>query len=89
MGFFRLVAAVVFAVSFVGASAEAQSCTGLCLQQVSCPNNGTTTVKGVIYAPNGVDPIPNVTVYIPNAPVDAFTPGVSCPVLGAAPPARR
>jgi hypothetical protein len=39
----------------------------------------------VVYAPNGTDPLPNVTVYVPNAPVDAFTPGVSCPVAGAPP----
>jgi hypothetical protein len=65
--------------------AFAQSCTGLCLQQVTCPNGGTTTVSGVVYAPNGTDPLPNVTVYIPNAPVAAFTPGVSCDVVGAPP----
>ena len=68
------------------AAAQTQtSCTGLCLQQVSCPNNGTTSITGTVYAPNGTDPLPNVTVYIPNAPVDAFTPGVQCPVVGAPP----
>jgi hypothetical protein len=69
----------------LGADASAQSCTGLCLQQTTCSNGGTTSISGVVYAPNGTDPLPNVTVYIPNAPVDAFTPGVSCPVVGAAP----
>jgi hypothetical protein len=39
----------------------------------------------VVYAPNGTDPLPNVTVYVPNAPVDAFTPGVSCPISGSPP----
>jgi hypothetical protein len=39
----------------------------------------------VVYAPNGTDPLPNVTVYIPNAPVDAFPAEVSCPVVGALP----
>ena len=52
---------------------------------MSCPGGATTTISGVVYAPNGTDPLPNVTVYIPNAPVDAFTPGVSCPVVGQAP----
>ena len=61
------------------------ACTGLCLQQVSCAGGKTTTISGTVYAPNGVDPLPNVTVYIPNAPVDAFTPTVSCPVAGQAP----
>jgi hypothetical protein len=42
-------------------------------------------VSGVVFAPNGVDPLPNVTVYVPNASVDAFTPGVSCPVVGTPP----
>jgi hypothetical protein len=70
----------------MGAAAAAQSsCTGLCLQQVSCANNGTTSITGTVFAPNGTDPLPNVTVYIPNAPVDAFPPGVSCPVVGAPP----
>ena len=70
------------------------TCTGLCLQQqVACgPDGGvlpdgatpvTTTVTGTVYAPNGVDPLPNVLVYIPNAPVQPFTPGVACEhVLG-------
>lgn len=62
-----------------------QTCTGLCLQQVACPNGGTTTISGVVYTPNGKDPLPNVIVYIPNAAVDAFTAGVSCPVSGAPP----
>ena len=81
----RLLSVLALAISLTPAGAQSQSCTGLCLQQVSCPNNGTTTVTGVIYAPNGIDPLPNVTVYIPNAAVDAFTPGVSCPVIGAPP----
>jgi hypothetical protein len=68
--------------------AGAQSCTsGYCLQQQqqTCANNGTTSVTGTVYAPNGTDPLPNVTVYIPNDVVQPFTPGVSCPVVGAAP----
>ncbi|MDR3744765.1 MAG: choice-of-anchor D domain-containing protein [Acidobacteriaceae bacterium] len=69
----------------LGGVAAAQSCTGLCLQQTTCTAGATTSISGVVYAPNGTDPLPNVTVYIPNAPVDAFTPGVSCPVAGSAP----
>ena len=64
---------------------QAQSCTGLCLQQVACTGGATTSISGVVYAPNGVDPLPNIVVYIPNAPVDAFTPGVSCPIVGQPP----
>jgi len=58
--------------------ASAQSCTGLCLQQVTCPAGGTTSISGTVYAPNGTDPLPNVTVYIPNATVDPLPAGVSC-----------
>lgn len=77
--------ALLAAVVGLSPQAFAQSCTGLCLQQVSCPNGGVTTITGTIYAPNGVDPLPNVIVYIPNAPVDAFAPGVACPVVGQPP----
>ena len=59
-------------------------CTGLCLQQGTCsPPSVTTTVTGTVYAPNGVDPLPNALVYVPNAPVLPFTPGVSCDTCGA------
>ena len=61
------------------------ACTGLCQQQVSCPNGGLTTITGKILAPNGVDPLPNVLVYIPNAPVAAFPAGLTCPAVGAPP----
>jgi len=55
------------------------ACTGLCLKQVACtPSTVTTTITGTVYAPNGVDPIYNALVYIPNAAVSAFTRGVQC-----------
>jgi hypothetical protein len=61
------------------------SCTGLCLQQVSCPTPGvTTTVTGTVYSPNATDPLPDALVYVPNAAVQPFTPGVSCDNCGAA-----
>jgi hypothetical protein len=62
---------------------------GLCLggyaAAQTCSGNQTTTVSGTVYAPNGTDPLPNVTVYIPTTTVDPFIPGVSCPVVGASP----
>ena len=76
---------VLFGLGLAPAASAGQACTGLCLQQQQCPGNTTTSISGVVYAPNGTDPLPNVTVYIPNAPVEAFTPGVSCPVVGAPP----
>jgi hypothetical protein len=59
--------------SVVGGQALAQTCSG----------SQTTSISGTVYAPNGTDPLPNVTVYIPTATVAPFTPGVSCPVVGA------
>jgi hypothetical protein len=79
-------ALVIFTVGLtLAGSAAGQSCVGLACQQVTCSGNATTSISGTVYAPNGTDPLPNVTVYIPNAPVDPFTPGVSCPVVGAPP----
>src|SRR6185436_2148895 len=56
------------------------SCTGLCLNQVSCPNNGDTTITGKVVAPNGMDPVYNALVYIPNGMVQNFVdgPGTTC-----------
>jgi len=67
------------------ACAQTTSCTNLCLQQTSCTGNATTSISGKVYAPNGSDPLPNVTVYIPNDVVQPFTAGVSCPLVGAPP----
>jgi hypothetical protein len=64
------------------------SCTGLCTQQVKC-DSGQTTLTGTVFA--GVsawtgltpDPVPNVLVYVPNAPLQAFTAGAACRQCGA------
>ncbi len=61
-------------------------CVNLCKQQVACPNGGTTTLSGTVFAPEQTnpDPVYNAIVYVPNAPVQPFTPGVSCDKCGAA-----
>jgi hypothetical protein len=83
----RLIAAFVLLIPGFAISAAAQSActTGLCLQQVSCPAGTSTTITGKVYAPNYVDPLPNVLVYIPNAPVAAFPATVSCTITGVVP----
>src|SRR5665213_2103107 len=80
---------LLFVLLMLGLGGEAvagqTSCVGLACQVQTCPGNTTTSITGTVYAPNGTDPLPNVTVYIPNAPVDPFTPGVSCPIVGTPP----
>jgi hypothetical protein len=61
---------------------SASSCLNLCKQQMACPG-GETTLSGIVHAPTPArlgtaDPLYNVLVYVPNAPVAAFTPGVAC-----------
>lgn len=59
-------------------------CTGLCEQQAACPGGGTTSVSGTVFAPNGQLPIYGALVYVPNAAVAPFAPGVTCEQCGAA-----
>lgn len=82
----RHIAPLLLLFSLVGPlRAQTQTCTGLCLKQVSCSSGGTTTISGTVYAPNGTDPLPNVLVFIPNAPVAAFKQGIECLAPGTPP----
>lgn len=54
------------------------NCTGLCLNQVPCPTDNETRLTGVVYAPNGTQPLYNALVYVPNAPLPAIDAGPSC-----------
>jgi hypothetical protein len=53
-------------------------CTGLCQNQVTCPTDNETRLSGVVYAPNGTQPLYNALVYVPNAPLPAISAGPSC-----------
>jgi hypothetical protein len=64
-------------------AAEPPSCTGLCMQQVACPEGLATTLTGTAYTPSGMDPVYNAVVYVPSAPLAPFSPGVSCEPCGA------
>jgi hypothetical protein len=64
-------------------------CTGLCTQQVKCDSGTPTTITGTVLA--GVsawtglppDPVPNVLVFVPNAPLQPFAAGAACRQCGA------
>jgi hypothetical protein len=66
------------------------TCTGLCTSQVTCGDGGAqTSVTGTVLAGASAwtnlapDPVPNVLVYVPNAPLQPFTAGASCRQCGA------
>ena len=58
---------------------SALSCTGLCTQQTVCTGTATTSISGKVFAPNGVDPLYNTLVYVPNSAVLPFVDGVAVP----------
>jgi hypothetical protein len=55
-------------------------CEGLECNVAQCSKQGKpeTTVSGTVFAPNGTLPLYGIKVYIPNAPVPAFTDGAEC-----------
>jgi hypothetical protein len=64
------------------------NCTGLCGQQVNCGAGVVTTITGRVVAGTlptygTPDPVPNVLVYVPSAPLQTFKPGVQCSTCGA------
>ncbi len=52
-------------------------CSGIKCNVVQCAS-GTTSVSGVVYDPAGVNPLYNVTVYVPNAALDTIPTGATC-----------
>ena len=59
-------------------SSTGGGCTGLQCQVATCTGTATTSLSGKVYDPAGKVPLYNVTVYIPNATLDAIPEGVSC-----------
>jgi hypothetical protein len=58
-------------------------CEGLECQQVECTGGATTTVSGIVTAPNGTLPLYNAIVFVPNAPLDPLADGASCDRCGS------
>ena len=53
-------------------------CVGLECSKPTCSGQNTTTLTGKVFAPNGLDPLYNVLVYVPNADLKPFDDGVTC-----------
>lgn len=53
-------------------------CQGLECFQVDCDGGGTTSISGVVTAPNGTLPLYNATVYVPRGEVGPLPDGLAC-----------
>jgi hypothetical protein len=57
---------------------DAPACQGLACAQVQCGGGATTSISGTVTMPNGVLPLPGVTVYVPRGAVAPISTGASC-----------
>jgi hypothetical protein len=48
------------------------------MKQVRCDGGATTSISGTVYDPAGLNPLYNVIVSVPNAPLDPIPTGVTC-----------
>ena len=55
-----------------------EPCGGLCLKRIRCSGAATTSISGTVYDPAGLNPLYNVIVSIPNAPLDMIPTGATC-----------
>jgi hypothetical protein len=63
----------------------APPCVNLACKQKACDLGRTTSLSGTVWDPAGKNPLYNVAVYVPNAPLEAISHGPVCDSCGGAP----
>src|SRR5580700_7981809 len=53
-------------------------CVNLQCQVPTCDGGDATTISGTVFDPTGTNPLYDVFVYVPNAPLDAIPDGPTC-----------
>lgn len=69
-------------------ASDAHRCVGLECRREACTGGVKTTLTGKVLDPSGTVPLYDALVYVPNAPVAAFAPGVVCDRCGTVPSGR-
>jgi hypothetical protein len=63
---------------------DAQPCTGAGCNKPTCKDGETTTLRGKVYDPAGVNVLYGVRVFIPSGPLAPLTKGATCDPCGGA-----